>query len=63
MPKMDGVELFHKLREIHENIPIIICSGYTEEQVMTRFRENKPEGFIQKPYRMKQLEEKMKMII
>lgn len=63
MPKMDGVELFHKLREIRENIPIIICSGYTEEQVMNRFQENKPEGFIQKPYRIKQLEEKMKMII
>ena len=63
MPKMDGVELFHKLREIRENIPIIICSGYTEEQVMNRFRENKPEGFIQKPYRIKQLEEKIKMII
>jgi PAS domain S-box-containing protein len=63
MPKMDGVELFHKLREIRQNIPIIICSGYTEEQVMNRFRENKPEGFIQKPYRIKQLEEKIKMII
>jgi PAS domain S-box-containing protein len=63
MPKMDGVELFHKLREIRQNIPAIICSGYTEEQVMSRFREIKPEGFIQKPYRLKQLEGKMKIII
>ncbi|MGD2092380.1 MAG: PAS domain-containing protein [Candidatus Aminicenantes bacterium] len=63
MPKMDGVELFHKLREIRKNIPVIICSDYTKEQVMTRFREIRPEGFIQKPYRIKQLEEKMKMII
>jgi PAS domain S-box-containing protein len=63
MPKIDGVELFHKLREIRTNIPIIICSGYTEDQVMNRFQENKPEGFIQKPYRIKQLEDKIKMII
>jgi PAS domain S-box-containing protein len=63
MPKMDGVELFHKLREIRQDIPVIICSGYTEEQVMYRFREIKPEGFIQKPYRIKQLEDKLKMIM
>lgn len=63
MPKMDGAELFHKMREIRKNIPVIICSGYTEEQVMSRFREIKPEGFIQKPYRLKQLEESIKMVI
>ena len=63
MPKMDGAELFHKMREIRKNIPVIICSGYTEEQVMSRFREIKPEGFIQKPYRLKQLEEAIKMVI
>ena len=60
MPKMDGAELFYKLREIRQNIPVIICSGYSEEQVMNRFQETRPEGFIQKPYRIKQLEEKMK---
>ena len=63
MPKIDGVELFYKLREIRQDIPVIISSGYTEEQVMNRFREIKPEGFIQKPYRIKQLEEKLKMIM
>jgi two-component system cell cycle sensor histidine kinase/response regulator CckA len=63
MPKMNGAELFHKFRHIRKNIPVIICSGYTEEQVMNRFREIKPAGFIQKPYSLKQLEEKMKMII
>lgn len=63
MPQMDGVELFYKLREIRKDIPVIICSGYTEEQVMTRFHEIKPEGFIQKPYRIRQLEEKMKSVM
>jgi PAS domain S-box-containing protein len=63
MPKMNGVELFHHLRKIRQDIPAIICSGYTEEQVMSRFRGIKPEGFIQKPYRLKQLAEKMKLVI
>jgi PAS domain S-box-containing protein len=63
MPQMNGVELFHELRRIKKDIPIIISSGYTEEQTMSRFRDIQPEGFIQKPYRIKQLAAKMQMIM
>lgn len=28
MPGMDGIELLRRVREIHRNLPIIICSAY-----------------------------------
>jgi PAS domain S-box-containing protein len=63
MPQMDGVELFHKLKQIKEDIPIIISSGYTEEQIMDRFNDIQPEGFIHKPYRLRQLAVQMEMVM
>jgi len=63
MPQMDGVELFHKLKQIKEDIPVIISSGYTEEQTMDRFKNIQPEGFIHKPYRLRQLAVQMEMVM
>lgn len=50
MPRMGGEETFRRLREIKKDIPIIICSGYTEEQVAKRFMDNLPAPFIGKPF-------------
>jgi CheY-like chemotaxis protein len=63
MPQMDGVELFHKLKQIKADIPVIISSGYTEDQTMERFKNIQPEGFIHKPYRLRQLAVQMEMIM
>lgn len=63
MPQMDGVELFHKLKQIKKDIPVIISSGYTEEQTMDRFNNIQPEGFIHKPYRLRQLAVQMETIM
>lgn len=63
MPQMDGVELFHKLKQIKKDIPVVISSGYTEEQTMDRFDDIQPEGFIHKPYRLRQLAVQMQTIM
>jgi PAS domain S-box-containing protein len=55
MPRMGGEEAFWHLKEIKEDIPIIICSGYTEEQVSERFRDKLPAPFIGKPFKLSEL--------
>lgn len=50
MPEMDGREVLEELRRIHRGIPVIISSGYSENQVLTLFSDEKPDAFIPKPY-------------
>lgn len=55
MPGMDGVETLKRLREIDPGVRAVISSGYTEEEIGSRFANNAIAGFIQKPYDREQL--------
>lgn len=50
MPGMSGPETLTRMREINSNVPIIVSSGYSNEDVLDQVA-----GFIQKPYRANQL--------
>ncbi len=50
MPYMDGEEVFGELRRIRDDIPVIMSSGYNEQDVTQRFVGRDIAGFIQKPY-------------
>ncbi len=63
MPNMGGEETFRELRIIRPDIPIIISSGYNEDEVKGRFTGMNLSGFIQKPYHMNTLMEALKKVI
>lgn len=50
MPNMNGEEAFNHLRVLSSDVPIIISSGYNEQEVAQRFAGTSVSGFIQKPY-------------
>lgn len=52
MPKLDGVEAFQELRRLRPSIPVVISSGYSEQQVMARFSGQALAGYLQKPYQL-----------
>jgi len=56
MPKMGGKETLIKLREIDAEIPVIICSGYQNENVSEQFESSPPAAFLQKPFSLKSLQ-------
>ncbi len=60
MPKLDGFEVFRRLRKSHTaaDIPIIMLTGinaegsgirYTAEDMERAFEVDRPEGFVDKP--------------
>ncbi len=55
MPGMGGVETYHEIRKIDPDIPIIICSGYSAEDVSELIDRDCQFGFVQKPYRLDHL--------
>ena len=55
MPHMDGEETLRELRRIREDVPVILSSGFDEQETMNRFVDEADAGFLQKPYRLEDL--------
>ena len=50
MPAMTGEEAATELQRIRAGVPIILSSGYSEQEVAGRFAGRGLAGFLQKPY-------------
>ncbi len=59
MPRMNGAEALPEIRKIRPGINVIISSGYNEAETMALFRDQPVSGFIQKPYTVRGLAEKI----
>jgi len=59
MPHLDGEQAFGELRRIRPDVRVILCSGYNEQDATQRFLGKGLAGFIQKPYNMTELREKL----
>jgi CheY-like chemotaxis protein len=57
MPRMNGLETLTALRQIVPDIPVIMASGYSEEQVMDGTHPERPQAFLGKPYGLEKLKE------
>jgi two-component system cell cycle sensor histidine kinase/response regulator CckA len=57
MPRMGGAETLRRLRAMRPELPILMMSGYTEEDVTPQFGKVGPgaTGFIQKPFMAEEL--------
>jgi PAS domain S-box-containing protein len=50
MPKLDGVAAFEELRRLDPQLPVILMSGYNEQDAVARFAGSGLAGFLQKPF-------------
>jgi len=63
MPQMNGEELFSEIQRIRTDIPVILSSGYSEEEALKHFAKNPFHAFIQKPYQIEGLIEKITQVL
>jgi two-component system sensor histidine kinase TtrS len=63
LPDMDGKKLFQELKALSPGLKVLISSGYDEKTALAGFGAVGPEGFIQKPYWINTLEEKVNKIL
>ncbi|MDY6969531.1 MAG: PAS domain S-box protein, partial [Spirochaetota bacterium] len=59
MPGLSGGETYDKLREINPDIKVLLSSGYSINGEASDIINRGCNGFIQKPYNMKQLSQKI----
>jgi two-component system, cell cycle sensor histidine kinase and response regulator CckA len=55
MPRRGGVETFEAIRRIRPQVPIVLMSGYAEEEASARFVGRGLAGFLQKPFTLAEL--------
>ncbi len=60
MPELDGEACFDELRRIDPDVRVIMSSGYNEQDVTNRFVDRGAIGFIQKPYGVDELINKLR---
>jgi len=63
MPDMGGGEAYDRLKEINPNIKVLLSSGYSINSHATDILERGCDGFIQKPFNMRQLSQKIREIL
>ena len=51
MPAMDGAKTLEAIRKINTQIPVILSSGYGEEEATSRLHKHQIAAFLQKPYK------------
>ncbi|NLF58140.1 MAG: PAS domain S-box protein [Candidatus Hydrogenedens sp.] len=63
MPVMDGVATLRALREVNPEVRVILCSGFTKNEVTSRFPLEGLSGFLQKPYHLKALQAELGRVL
>jgi CheY-like chemotaxis protein len=63
MPGMGGGEAYDRLKEINPGVKVLLSSGYSINGQATKILKRGCDGFIQKPFNMKQLSDRVHHII
>ena len=63
MPKMEGGEVFKRLKQISTDVKVLVASGYGIAGKASQILEQGACGFIQKPYDMRELSKSIRSIL
>ena len=55
MPDMPGDSVFFRLKELRDDVPVLIASGYSSDSRTRTLLESGARGFIQKPFGVEEL--------
>jgi signal transduction histidine kinase/CheY-like chemotaxis protein len=63
MPDMGGSEAYDRLKQINPSIKVLLSSGYSVDGLASEILKRGCDGFIQKPFHMKELSQKLREIL
>ena len=63
MPRLNGDEVYRRIRSCQPDTRVIMCSGYTEEDIVRHFDSRGLAGFLEKPFKPSELIEKISAVL
>jgi two-component system cell cycle sensor histidine kinase/response regulator CckA len=63
MPDMEGGVTYDKIKDLNPNVKVLLASGYSIEGRASEIMKRGCNGFIQKPFNMKELSDKIRNIL
>ena len=63
MPHMDGRQAFLRMHAVAPDIPVVLTSGYSEQDVLADFLGRGLAGFLAKPYQSSQFQAVMRQVM
>lgn len=63
MPKMNGLKLVGRVKEINSKTKVVICSGYNEHLTELNCQDKGVDGYITKPITMNKLAETVRNVL
>ena len=63
MPDMSGGETYDRMKDINPEMKVLLSSGYSINGQATEILDRGCNGFIQKPFKMVELSQKLREIL
>ena len=63
LPKMSGKITYEKLKEIDPQVTVLLSSGYSQKGQAQELLDQGVQGFIQKPFRLKELAREIRKLL
>jgi CheY-like chemotaxis protein len=63
MPDMGGPEIFQRLKALNPEVKVLLASGFSQTHQATELLREGCRGFIQKPFSMKKLSQKLREVL
>ncbi len=63
MPDMSGDDIYNRMKDIDSKVKVILSSGYRINGRATEILDRGCNGFIQKPFKMKELSQKLREVL
>jgi len=63
MPGKSGLEIYREIKEFMPSMKVLLTSGYREEEKVEQMLEEAKDGFIQKPYTIDELNNRLTAMI
>jgi PAS domain S-box-containing protein len=63
MPTMNGPATLAELRRLRPDVKVLLASGFDKAETAERCGSDRPDGFLQKPYRLANLREAVEAVL